>query len=85
MRKHQQSITDSEDPMDGTDTLTMYLNSKEANAFNWVWLNAHSGTHAIAVKASLDTSTEGTATTDGYVGNRVLVVGPTKLANNAVV
>ena len=59
-------------------------------------LNAGSGDHTIVVKADLatsdqcegapdfpDTATFGGECANGYVGNRTLVVEPTKLANNA--
>ena len=81
---------------DGTDTLTEYQFTKSANAFNWVRLNAGSGIHVVRAWAQFLTSdpndpanvvgsTANTAgsSSDGYVGNRTLIIEPTKLANNA--
>jgi hypothetical protein len=76
-----------------TFMLTEYIETKEANAFNWVYLNAGSLTHTITVYATLTNSpvtaacTPTTVTTcsAALIGNRTLVVEPTKLANNAVI
>lgn len=91
-RDHQVSVTDAENAPDGTDTLHEYLRTKSANAFNWVRLNTGSGTHTVTLWAEFDSpshdslaaNTDGSTST-GFVGNRTLVIEPTKLANNAVI
>jgi hypothetical protein len=84
---HQRSVTDNESDQDGTDGSTDYLQTKSSAAFNWVRLNAGSGTHTLVVKADLllDTPTGTGSYAQAVVGNRTLVIEPTKLANNAVI
>lgn len=86
-RDQKDSVTDTEDntPMDGTDERTAYLNTKEANGFQWVWLNAGNQVHTIEIHATLANTATGTAQSSAYVGNRVLVVDPTKFANTTTV
>ena len=92
-RDHFVNITDAENPQDGTDAMRNYQLTKSANAFNWVRLNAGSGDHVIKVWAEFDQPAHDAmgpnsgagSTSDGYVGNRTLVIEPTKLANNAVI
>jgi len=95
-RDHQVTIKDTESPQDGTDALTEYQFTKSANDFNWVRLNSGSGTHTIRVWAQFlpsdpndpqnqvgsATNTNGSFS-NGFVGNRTLIIEPTKLANNA--
>lgn len=58
------------------ETISDYLNTREANAFNWSSLNTGNGIHTIVVKGDLTaTATNGTA--QAVVGNRTLVVDPT--------
>jgi hypothetical protein len=71
-------------PTTQTDTINQYQNTKSANAFNWLRLNVGSGLHTITVKADLNTAMTN-ATAQAMVGNRTLVVTPTKMANNAVI
>jgi len=95
-RDHKATLTDTEDPQDGTDALEEYQFTKTANDFNWVRLNAGSGTHTVKVWAQFipkdpsDPANASATTTDGsmatgFVGNRTLIIEPTKLANNAVI
>lgn len=88
-RMHTRSVSDQEDEQDGLDSDRDYQNTKSANAFNWVRLNAGSGMHTIEVWGEFTTfgtgSGGGSATAQAYVGNRTLVVEPTKLANAAVI
>lgn len=83
---HQRSVTDNESDKDGTDGSTDYLRTKSSAAFNWVRLNAGSGDHTLVVKADLilDQATADSSA-QAVVGNRTLVIEPTKLANNAVI
>ena len=83
---HQRSVTDNEADKDGTDGSTDYLKTKSSAAFNWVYLNTGSGDHTLVVKADLilDQATADSSA-EAVVGNRTLVIEPTKLANNAVI
>lgn len=91
-RDNKITITDGETPRDGTDQFENYESTKSANAFNWVRLNAGSGDHTIKLWVEFDqpaqdaqgANTAGSSS-HGYVGNRTLVIEPTKLANNAVI
>lgn len=82
-RVHRLSQTDAEAENGAVDTTTSFIETKEANAFNWLRFNMGSGIHEIKVRADLDTSTVNTATASGYVGNRTLIGQPAKLANDA--
>ena len=95
-RDHKVTLTDNETPPDGTDALEEYQFTKTANDFNWVRLNAGSGVHTVRVWAQFipkdpnDPANASATTTDGstsagLVGNRTLIIEPTKLANNAVI
>jgi hypothetical protein len=91
-RDNKITITDKEQPADGTDQLENYESTKSANAFNWVRLNAGSGDHTIKLWVEFDQPAQDAqgpnsadSTSHGYVGNRTLVIEPTKLANNAVI
>jgi hypothetical protein len=71
-------------PLTQTDTLKQFQATKSANAFNWLRLNVGSGEHTITVKADLKSeAVNGTA--EAVVGNRTLIVEPSKMANNAVI
>ena len=65
-------------------SISQYQATKNANAFNWLRQNVGAGQHTITVKADLSSSAmNGTA--EAIVGNRTLVVDPTKMANDAVI
>lgn len=87
---------------DGIDRETDYIRTKSANAFNWVLLNAGSGTHHVRLVGTL--AADGTrgfcptstaqpisgahpdgSCTEAYVGNRTMIIEPTKMANDAVI
>lgn len=71
-------------PATETETIKQYQATKNANAFNWLRLNVGSGSHTIEVKADLSSSaTNGSA--EAVIGNRTLVVEPTKMANDAII
>lgn len=84
-REYSRTVTDDENPLDGIDQQDDYIRTKSAHGFNWVQMNLGSGIHTIAVKATLTTETEGQATAELEIGNRTLVVEPTKMANDAVI
>jgi hypothetical protein len=79
-RVHQQKTSGFDDQ---NATIQQYLATRSANAFNWVSLNVGSGFHTIAVKAQLSGDTVGMATAQAGIGNRMLIVEPTKLAHGA--
>lgn len=82
-RVYSRTVTDAEDPLDGQDIEEDFIDTKAANAFNWLRLNVGSGIHTITVKATLLQQTAGDATAEAAIGNRTLVVEPAKLANDA--
>jgi hypothetical protein len=86
-RAYSRTVTDGETPADGIDTLSDYINTKSSHAFTWVRLNAGSGVHTYTVYADLTASAAGAASnsSDAQIGNRTLVIEPTKLANNAAI
>jgi hypothetical protein len=92
-REEGRRVTDAEDPQDGVDTQQTYQETKTANSFTWILLNAGSGTYEYTVHAEIveaggtctpDTTNEQTCS-DAWIGNRILVIEPTKMANNATV
>ena len=84
-RVFRRTVGDSEANPDGIDSSRDYLSTKSANAFNWVRLNTGSGDHTLQVFATFTTSATQGSNADAYIGNRTLIVEPTKLANNAVI
>lgn len=84
-RTYSRTVTDAEDPLDGQDIEDDFIDTKTANAFHWLRLNLGSGTHSIVVKATLLQETQGDATAEAAIGNRMLIAEPAKLANNAVI
>lgn len=83
-RVHTQDAEDGENDEDGLDKLRTYLETKNANAFNWLRLNMGSGIHTIKVIGELTTNTSGHALgAEALVGNRSLIAEPAKLANDA--
>lgn len=85
-RLHRRTVSDREDPQDGVDGSRDYMLTKSANAFNWVRMNAGSGLHELVVYADLavGTLTAG-SNAQAHIGNRTLIVEPTKMANAAVI
>jgi hypothetical protein len=84
-RLHERTVTDREDDTDGIDGSRDYQRTKSANAFNWLRLNAGSGEHTVVVKASLETSADQGSSAQAVIGNRTLIIEPTKLANDAII
>ena len=90
-RAQEQEWTDSTDPVtgddDGDDQLRQYLDTRTANAFNWLALNVgteYGGTeanvHKIEVWAEWTTEATAGAIAEAAVGNRTLVLEPVKAA-----
>jgi hypothetical protein len=82
-RTYSRTVMDQENPPNGQDRVEDFIDTKTSNAFNWLRLNMQSGSHTIVVKATLTESTTGDATAEALIGNRSLIVEPTKLANDA--
>lgn len=86
-REYSRTVTDEEDPLDGLDKTDDYIRTKSSHAFNWLRLNTGSGIHTIRVMADLDATFAGQPDTsaEAIVGNRTLIIEPTKTAVNAVI
>lgn len=83
-RVHEQEISDI-DNSTGNFTIRQYLETRTANAFNWIVLNAGSGVHTIVVKVDIEAANTEGAFAEGAVGKRTLVVEPTKFAHGATI
>lgn len=90
-RVYERTVTDQEgnNPKDGIDGSEDYIDTKDANAFNWVRLNMGSGVHTITVKADVVVESSGvnggSGVADAYIGNRSLIGIPGKFANDATI
>jgi len=95
-RVFNRTAKDQETPSNGLDYSRDYIETKDANAFNWLRLNMGSGTHVIKLWGELTAdpegdcaftamATPGSSCAHAYVGSRSMIGEPTKLANNAVV
>lgn len=68
---------------DENDTSTeTHQSTRQANGFNWMALDVGSATHTIEVHAELTETAMGDEAADAVVGNRTLVIEPTKSAND---
>ncbi len=70
---------------DEEDSIRTFMETREANGFNWMALNVGSATHLIEVKAQLTTAETAKADAIAVVGNRTLIVEPVKSANDETV
>lgn len=61
------------------------MSTRQANAFNWLALNIGSGVHTLDVKAELTQEATDRAVAEAVIGNRTVIVEPTKLANDATI
>ncbi|HUR70068.1 MAG TPA: hypothetical protein VM370_12555 [Candidatus Thermoplasmatota archaeon] len=81
-RVHEQetSLFDDENA-----TIRSFIQTRTANAFNWLALNVGSGVHTVVARAELTSETDGDDLTlaNAVIGKRTLLVDPTKLANDA--
>jgi hypothetical protein len=78
--QRQTSLFDDEDA-----TIRTFMETRQANGFNWMKLNAGSATHLIQVKATLETTSTSMASAKAVVGKRTLIIEPTHSANNEAV
>ena len=95
-RTYQRSVTDDEDPLDGIDQESDYIDTRAANAFNWLAFNVGNAYDKpdngdnivdVVVKARYTTRTacpQATCQAKAIVGNRTLVIEPVKAANTEV-
>lgn len=84
-RVFNRSVKDAEDPQDGYDNSRDYIETKSANAFNWVRLNMGSGSHTIKLFGDLSHFSTTGSTASAFIGNRSLVGVPDKFSNDAVI
>jgi hypothetical protein len=85
-RTYSRTVTDAENPLDGQDTEDDFIDTKSANSFTWLRLNMGSGIHTIVVKATLtESAPTADSTAQAVIGNRSLIVEPSKLANDATI
>ena len=70
---------------DEDDSIRTFMETREANGFNWMALNVGSATHKIEVKAQLTTDQTAAASAIAVIGNRTLIVEPVKSANDETV
>jgi hypothetical protein len=84
-RVFNRTVQDVEDPQDGYDRSRDYIETKTANAFNWVRLNMGSGTHNITLYADLSHFSTTASSASAFVGNRSMIGIPGKFANDATI
>ncbi len=83
-----QRTTSMFDDEDEEATIEDFLGTRTANAFDWValdagWLDADGdGLLSVAVHAEYDENNDGEADSEGVIGNRTLVIQPTKAKND---
>ena len=75
--QRETSLFDDEDA-----TIRTLVKTREANGFNWLRLQAGSGIHLVELKAEFLTESTSNASALAAVGNRTLIVEPTKAAHN---
>ena len=85
-RAYQRTVTDQEDPEDGIDEEDDFIDTRTANAFNWLATDVGFNYDAdgdnvvtIEVIADYDTEAEGAEGTlaEAYIGSRTLIAEPT--------
>lgn len=73
----------------GCERESWFMETKSANAFNWVRLNVGSGQHTIRLKADVSDTGSASAgdssTATALIGNRTLIVEPTKMSNDTLI
>jgi hypothetical protein len=86
-RVFNRTVVDKEGPAgDGIDGSRDYIETKDANAFNWVRLNVGSGPHTIKLWGEFTSAASaGGSSASAYVGRRSMIGIPDKFANNAVI
>lgn len=81
-RAYQRTTTmfDDEDA-----TIQTFLETRTANAFNWLGLNVGSGIHRVEIVGHFLTEATANAAAEAVVGNRTLIIEPVKAANDETV
>ncbi len=68
---------------DQSHTIETFMNTRTANAFNWVELNAGKGIHTVKLYATYsDEDTTDGGKSAGVVGRRTLIIEPVKMKND---
>lgn len=78
-RAYQRRTTNFDDE---DATIETFFETRQANGFNWMALNVGHGVHTIEVKATLTEEATNNATAEAVVGNRTLIVEPTKASTH---
>jgi hypothetical protein len=86
-RTYSRTVSDTENPLDGQDMESDFIDTKSSNSFTWLRLNLGNlpAPHKIEVVATLTESATPDATAQAMIGNRSLIVEPAKLANDATI
>jgi hypothetical protein len=88
-RAYERTVADDESPADGVDSESDYIDTRTANAFNWIALDTGviydspaNGNNILTVNlfADYDTSTAGEAVAEAFVGSRTMVIEPIRLS-----
>jgi hypothetical protein len=80
---YQRDVTNLGDTNNDDARIRTFLETRHANAFNWVHLNAGNGIHTVRLFADYDeTETGADAIARGVVGRRTLVIEPVKAKND---
>lgn len=65
--------------------IQQYMNTRQANGFNWALLDVGSGDHTVELKVAFETHTTEGAFAQAGVGARTLVIEPTRLPHGATI
>lgn len=88
-RAYERTVADDESPTDGVDEEHDYIDTRTANAFNWLALDTGviyddpaNGNNILNVTlwADYDTSTVGDAVAEAFVGSRTMIIEPIKVS-----
>lgn len=83
-RVHEQEISDIDNDTSNF-TIRQRLETRQANAFDWVVLDAGVGTHTVVVKVDIQALNTPGAFAEGAIGKRMIIVEPTRFANGATI
>lgn len=70
---------------DDDATIRTFMETRNANSFNWLELNAGSGVHTVSLYAQYteaEDATKGEATAEGVVGARTMIIEPVRAKND---
>lgn len=63
-------------------TIRTYMETRAANAFNWVHLNAGNGIHTVRLYATYTENNVNDGEATGIVGRRTMIIEPVKMKND---